>query len=199
MHESSYRHMARLVDRHLEPGRPLSILDVGSLDLNGSYRPLFDRPGWVYRGLDLTAGPNVDLVVESAHCWPLPSGGLDLVVSGQTFEHVELFWLTWLEMVRVLRAGGLIFLIAPSRGPQHRHPVDCWRFYPDGFRALARYGGVELVEVHTDADLDPEPASSEWGDTVGVFRKPLVGRARALRRALAERLQRWVLGGYREQ
>ncbi|HYE50048.1 MAG TPA: class I SAM-dependent methyltransferase [Azospirillaceae bacterium] len=172
MHTSSLNHMADLVGRYLDPARPLSVLDIGSYDVNGSYRPLFEKPGWHYRGCDQSAGPNVDFVLTDPYRLPLPPGSLDLVVSGQAFEHVEFFWISFLEMTRVLKPGGMIFLIAPSRGPEHRYPVDCWRFYPDAYRALARYGGLELLEVTTDWEPHPDPDSGPWGDTVGVFRKP---------------------------
>jgi len=97
------------------------------------------------------------------------------------FEHVEFFWLTWLQMVRVLKSNGFIFLIAPSRGPEHRHPVDCWRFYPDSYRALAKFGGLELMEVSTDLEND---AAGQWGDTVGVYRKAHVSKVAQLRQLL---------------
>lgn len=173
MHESSRRHMRRLIQTHLDPGRSLSVVDVGSYDVNGSYRDLFEVPGWTYRGCDRVAGPNVDLVQEQDYRLPLATGAVDLAISGQALEHVEFFWLLFLELARVVKPGGLVFVIAPSRGPEHRHPVDCWRFYPDGFRALADYARLEPVEIHTDWDEDPDPASAAWGDTVGVFRKPL--------------------------
>jgi hypothetical protein len=58
---------------------------------------------------------------------------------------------------------------------------DCWRYYPDGMRALAAYTRLELREVYTDfppmkgirhayGSIDAKHAY--WGDTVGVFRKP---------------------------
>lgn len=175
MHLSSYEHMAGLIKKYLDSDLPQTIIDVGSYDVNGSYRPLFSQPNWRYIGADLVAGPNVDVVLTSPYRLPFTSYSADIIVSGQAFEHMEFFWLTWLDMVRVLKLGGLIFLIAPSRGPEHRHPVDCWRFYPDGFTALARYGALELLEVHTDWVPHPEPASAPWGDTVGVFRKPRIG------------------------
>jgi hypothetical protein len=65
-------------------------------------------------------------------------------------------------MCRIVRPGGLIFLLAPSRGPEHRYPVDCWRFYPDGFRALAKWAGVHLLEVSTDWEEDSSPDSAPW-------------------------------------
>lgn len=182
MHTSSYEHMTSLVNRYLQAESSLRVVDIGSYDENGTYRPLFSKPGWQYTGIDLSAGPNVDLVLQSPYRFPLPSGSVDLLISGQAFEHVEFFWLSWLEMVRVLRQGGHIFLIAPSRGPEHRYPVDCWRFYPDGFQALAKYAGLQVVEVHTDWEPSAHGDSAAWGDTVGVFQKPWISRtARAKR------------------
>lgn len=171
MHLSSFRNMEKLVGRYLDSAKGGAVFDIGSYDVNGSYRCLFDKPGWQYRGVDLAAGPNVDVVLESAYRLPLPSDSVDLIVSGQAFEHVEFFWVAWLEQVRVLKPGGMIFLIAPSRGPEHRYPVDCWRFYPDGYTALAKYANLDLLEVHTDWEFDADEESAAWGDTVGVFRK----------------------------
>lgn len=192
MHLSSYQHMEDLINRYLSAAEPLSVMDIGSYDVNGSYRSLFGNAKWSYVGVDLERGPGVDVVLESPYMLPRSSGSMDLVISGQAFEHVEYFWMSWLEMVRVLKPGGMIFLIAPSRGPEHRYPQDCWRFYPDGYRALAKFGGCELVEVTTDWEPHADAGSAPWGDTVGVFRKKPVGfRARLSRLAMrvAYRLQ----------
>lgn len=188
MHLSSYQNMEKLVSRYLDPAQRLAVFDIGSYDVNGSYRPLFDKPGWQYRGIDLAAGPNVDVVLDSPYRLPMPSNSADLIVSGQAFEHVEYFWVAWLEQVRVLKPGGMIFLIAPSRGPEHRYPVDCWRFYPDGYTALAKYANLELCEVHTDWEPDPDQESAAWGDTVGVFRKRETGMWETLRHYLLYRV-----------
>jgi len=172
MHMESYQEMARLVRTYLKPEHSLRILDVGSYDVNGSYRPIFDRPGWHYAGADVAPGPNVDVVLREPYRWDLPDAGYDVVISGQAFEHIQFFWLTWLEMVRVLKPGGLIFLLAPGSGPEHRYPVDCWRFYRDGMRALGDYGDVEVLEAETRW-------GNSWADTIGVFRKPARWRAPA--------------------
>lgn len=188
MHASSYEHMTDLVHRHLDPSRPLTIIDIGSYDVNGSYRTLFNQAPWSYTGIDLSHGPGVDVVLSSPYRFPLPSASVDLVVSGQAFEHVEYFWQTWLEMLRVLKPGGRIFLIAPSRGPEHKYPQDCWRFYPDGYRALAKFGHCDLLEVSTDWEPHADPGSSHWGDTVGVFQK----RPANFRQRWAQRAIRWA-------
>jgi len=180
--------MQRLVETRLDRGRALHAIDIGSYDVNGSYRTLFDVPGWRYTGVDLQAGPGVDVVLSSPYRLPFASASVDVVLSGQAFEHIEFFWLSWIEMLRVLKPGGLLFLIAPSRGPEHRYPQDCWRFYPDGYRALAKYGRCELIDVNTDWDAHPDPWSAAWGDTVGVFRALPRGWIERARWALARRL-----------
>ncbi|MFM9914934.1 MAG: methyltransferase domain-containing protein [Rhizobacter sp.] len=197
MHSSSLQHVRQLVHQHLSDKSILKVIDIGSYDVNGSYKPMFVRDGWTYTGVDLAAGPNVDVVLLSPYRLPFPSYSVDVIVSGQAFEHVEFFWLTWLEMVRVLKPGGLIFLLAPSRGPEHRFPQDCWRFYPDGYRALATYGDLEMVSVTTDWAEHPEPDSAPWGDTVGVFRQRSLSWATRLRRRAMQRLRHLLLPGYR--
>lgn len=196
MHVSSLEHVERLVGQYLTGQTKLTIIDIGSYDVNGSYKPFFDQPGWHYTGVDLAAGPNVDVTLESPYRLPFASHSADVIVSGQAFEHVEYFWLTWLEMVRVLKPGGHIFLIAPSRGPEHSFPQDCWRFYPDAFRALAKYGAVELLAVSTDWEPHPDGGSAPWGDTVGVFRQPAMSAGTRLRRRIMQRLRYWVMPGY---
>lgn len=197
MHLSSLEHVERLVSQHLADRPVLQVVDIGSYDVNGSYKQFFDRPGWSYTGVDLAAGPNVDIVLTSPYRLPLASHSVDVIVSGQAFEHVEFFWLTWLEMVRVLRPGGFIFLLAPSRGPEHRYPQDCWRFYPDAYRALADYGALDLIDVSTDWEPHADPDSAPWGDTVGVFQQRPMSAFTRLRRSWAQRLRYWTLPGYR--
>jgi SAM-dependent methyltransferase len=178
--------MRGLKERYLDPRRPLVVGDIGSHDEGFNYRALFANPGWAYVGVDLFAGTNVDVVMPSPYEFPFPDEHFDVLISGQTFEHVKFFWLTWMEMVRTLKPGGYIFLIAPSRGHEHRCPVDCWRFYPDGYRALAEYGRIDCLEAHTDWAAYPWARGRMWGDTVGAFAKPPYG--------LTERAAAWLRG-----
>lgn len=168
--------MQAFCDRYLTPwqGRPLRIFDIGSQDVNGSYRPLFTQGAWEYVGVDMAPGRNVDVVLKDPYAWrELGSRSADVVISGQAFEHIEYFWLTSLEVARVLRPGGLFCLIVPSAGPEHRYPVDCWRFYPDGLRAIARYAGLEVLEAQTDWEGTGGEGSDMWHDAVLVAQKPV--------------------------
>ncbi len=153
---------------------PLLILDLGSFDVNGSYRGFFDISPWLYRGVDMTEGENVDIVLNNPYDWKtIRSNSVDVLISGQAFEHIEFFWITMLEIERVLRPGGLCCIIAPSGGSEHRYPVDCWRFYSDGFAALGRFARLTVVEAFTQWEPDPRYAdlSNSWRDSVLICRK----------------------------
>jgi len=135
----------------------------------------------------MTPGKNVDLVLHDPYRWrAIKAGSAYVIISGQTFEHTEFFWLTIREIARALKVGGLLCLIAPSAGDEHRYPVDCWRVYPDGLRALARYGGLEVLEAWTQWEDRPkyDNESNKWHDSVLVARKLAQDRASNWRRKL---------------
>jgi SAM-dependent methyltransferase len=193
MHLSSMINMEKFRDRYLADRRsePLDILDLGSTDIHGCYRPLFENASWKYTGVDLGPGPNVDIVLKDAYNWrEVRSNSMDLLISGQVLEHVEFFWITLLEISRVLRPGGIACLIAPSSGPEHRYPVDCWRFYPDGLRALARFARLECLEAFTNWEDMGDPSSDPWHDSVLILRKPVRTPAKAVAVRVMQAMQR---------
>ncbi len=98
-------------DSYLKDFRDESIrvLDVGSQVVDEdarSYKQLLTGLPWAYTGLDISPGMNVDVCVKDPYVWPeLASDSFDVVISGQTFEHVPYFWTLAYEMGRVLRQG----------------------------------------------------------------------------------------------
>jgi SAM-dependent methyltransferase len=186
MHNSSLVRMEWFVREFLgaegpgpaHPGRR-RVLDVGSYDVNGSYRQFFPSSRYDYVGLDMAPGPNVDVVPASPYRWKeIGTDTFDVVISGQVLEHAEFFWLTVSEMVRVLKKGGIVCIIAPNGFDEHRYPVDCYRFFADGMVALARYTGLEVIHAHTDCQ--PSSQSQDWHvdgceDSLLIARKPYAG------------------------
>jgi len=182
MHPSSYDKMAEFCRDYL-----------GSCDYNGSYRALFDHAPWRYIGADLQAGENVDLVLRDPYHWrELKSASVDVLVSGQTFEHTEFFWETILEIERVLKPGGLCCLIAPAAGPEHRYPLDCWRIFADGFRAIARYAGLEVLYARSQWEELPQydSESNKWHESILIARKRAESLPRRWRRRIFAGLKR---------
>jgi SAM-dependent methyltransferase len=167
--------MTQFVQNYLSEftNKEISILDIGSQDVNGTYKNLFENPKWKYYGLDIVAGENVNIVVKDIYRWKeIKNQSFDVVISGQALEHVEFFWITMLEIARVLKNNGLLCLIVPSSGPEHRYPKDCWRFFPDGLKALANYSYLETIEAYNCWEnfvIDGEV--NEWKDSVLIAKK----------------------------
>jgi hypothetical protein len=142
MHPNSHKTIAELIIKWTEGCT--TVLDYGSRDVNGTFRDLFPDP-WVYTGCDIEGGPNVDLVMEIDQPIPLESRSVDLVITGNTLEHVRNPFLVVYEMARVMKK--VMIIGAPFKYDEHRYPLDCWRFLPDGMQALADYAGIKCEDT----------------------------------------------------
>jgi SAM-dependent methyltransferase len=185
VHPSAHARMAECIERYLPKDRPYRVVDLGSRRVRRqplTHRELLRHHDHSYLGVDIRPGPNVGAVMQKPYRIPVASGSVDVVLSGQTFEHIPFPWASMLEIARILKPGGYLFLTAPSRGHVHG-PVDCWRYYPDGLRALGAFSGLEVVEARTEFPPRVEEGRRHhyagintdlayWGDSVGVFRKP---------------------------
>lgn len=185
MHPSAHEHMRMCVNRYMRQDRHYRVLDLGSrivVQGHASNRDIFDDYDIEYVGADINPGPNVDVVMDKPYRLPLKSNSIDVVITNQVFEHIPFPWATFMELARVVKPDGLVFVIAPSRGHVHG-ALDCWRYYPDSMRAFAAWGRMHLVEKFTDVPpkrpnsnrVDYAAIDTEhryWGDAVGVFRKP---------------------------
>jgi SAM-dependent methyltransferase len=163
MHNSSMDRMREFVETIPEnKENPLTVLDVGSMDVCGTYRELFPAPRFKYTGLDLEAGKNVDVVATSAYDWLTDPETFDIVISGQCLEHV-LNTHSWMQEVSFhLKPGGICCIIAPWQWDEHKFPVDCWRILPDGMRfLLADIGNLNINKVW-----------KQENDCIGIATKP---------------------------
>ncbi len=172
MHSSSFNEMRFLLERTLPRlGNGALVLDVGSRvadSTNRSYRTIVEALSLKYLGLDMVDGLNVDIVPVDPYVFPVESESIDVVISGQVLEHIEYPWLTMQEVARVLKPNGYAIIIAPSSGPEHKFPTDCYRYYPDGMKALGKWCKLNTVLCLTNWN---ETELFMWGDTVAVFKK----------------------------
>jgi SAM-dependent methyltransferase len=98
--------------------RGARVLEIGAYDVNGSVREQFAGAS-SYVGVDLAAGPGVDLV-SYGHEVDHADGTYDVALSGECFEHDPHWRETFQNMVRLTRPGGLVAFTCASRGrPEH--------------------------------------------------------------------------------
>ena len=169
MDRSSFELMQWFVKSYLKD-EVTTILDVGSMDINGTYKPAFTNPKWKYFGLDIEDGKNVDLVALSPYEYPIDDDVYDVVISGQTGEHVEDIYAWADELIRVLKPGGLLYVAIPAAWNEHRYPVDCWRVLPDGMRWMFVKRTKKVEEVFIGSYYEPFGAWT-MGSTYAVFKK----------------------------
>lgn len=170
MHPTAMSNGKFFFDSYVSRLGKVKLVEVGSQDVNGSLRDVCP-PDVEYIGLDFEDAKGVDIVLTDPYSLPIESESVDIVVTSSCFEHSEMFWLVFTEVLRILKPDGLFYLNVPSNGVFHRYPVDCWRFYPDSGHALVTWGKrcgyrpVLLESYVSRQKLDI------WNDFVAVFLK----------------------------
>lgn len=173
MHQTAKMNCQNFFDcygKYYLPPDQVKVIEIGSQDVNGSLREFVPK-NFEYVGVDFVAGKGVDVILDDPYRLPFESESADIVVSSSCFEHSEMFWLLFLEIMRILKPRGLFYLNVPSNGLFHRYPVDCWRFYPDSGNALVTWANrnqmnVTMLESYTSAQFN-----GLWNDFVAVFLK----------------------------
>lgn len=100
----------------------VTVLDIGSLDINGNMKYFFDPP-FYYIGLDLSEGKNVDVVCP-AHLYK--SGfQFDVVMSSECLEHDMYYVRTLQNMLSLVRPGGLMMFTCASTGRNEHGTLKC--------------------------------------------------------------------------
>jgi predicted SAM-dependent methyltransferase len=114
---------------------PKSILEIGSIDTNGSPRSFFSGD---YLGIDIQKGKGVDLVLSGYLIADYFSEGLfDAVLCLHLLEHVAKPWEIIENVYHVLRSGGLFYVSIPTFGfPKHDYPKDYWRLSEEAVREV---------------------------------------------------------------
>ena len=170
MHGTAMEFGAVFFKAYAQNATGLTILDIGSQDVNGSLRSVAPEQN-TYIGIDFMEAKGVDVVITDPYALPFEDNTADIIVSSSCFEHAEFFWLLFNEAMRLLKPNGLLYINAPSNGDFHRYPLDCWRFYPDSGIALQNWGQrngypcalIESCIGHQKGDI--------WNDFIAVFIK----------------------------
>lgn len=143
-------------DFNLSVGR---VLEVGSYDVNGSPRSVFQSDSTEYIGVDMRAGNGVDVVHDAEkllELWPVES--FDTIICCECLEHTIHPWLIVDSMRSLLKPGGYLYVSTPTYGfPLHRFPVDCYRFGEDAYR-LWLFDDMKVLRLAEVRDEINQPA-----------------------------------------
>lgn len=151
MNVATYEWVAAVADYYKLRGR---VVEVGARCINGSARSVFVGRASSYTGVDLEAGPCVDVVADALAWAPRPAG-LDGVVATEVLEHVADPGALLRRARGWLRPAG--WLLVTTRGPgfpRHEYPGDNGRRWTAmALRSFLAASGYRVVE----AVADPTP------------------------------------------
>jgi len=112
-HPQQIQYIKNLKEKFTSNFVNVKVLEIGSLNINGSVRSLFEDCD--YLGIDVGMGPGVDLVCEG-QTYDAPDNIFDTVISCECFEHNP-YWLeTFKNMVRMCKLNGLIIFTCATTG-----------------------------------------------------------------------------------
>ena len=136
-----------LFEKYAKPaiGRGQRVLEIGPGAVPSALHQLSQDRSPVWHTLDIADNPSLTFPNSPEYCFPIPDGSYDVVLSVNVLEHVKKPWLWLPEVARVTRVGGLVITINPVSWAYHEDPVDCWRIFPEGMKALYEHASLTVL------------------------------------------------------
>lgn len=142
------------------------VLEIGPDTQPSSLRKVIESPVAAWDTLDFHTRTDVPLTyrAEEDYSYPIPDASYDIVLSANVIEHVPRIWVWMKELARICRPGGVVVTINPISWHYHEAPLDCWRIYPEGMRAVSEEAGLDVLvaewgsmDIHWLQRLTPGP------------------------------------------
>ena len=140
----------RIINREEIQGK--SVLEVGSLNINGSLRPLVEAYNpYSYIGIDILTGPGVDEICDSNEiCMRFGHEKFDYIIATELIEHVRSWKITISNFKHALKSNGSILITTRSKGfPFHGYPYDYWRYEINDMESIFSDFHIEAIETDT--------------------------------------------------
>jgi SAM-dependent methyltransferase len=126
-------------------GSNQKVLEIGPDAHPSTYNRLAEHLSPIWHTLDISNHPSLTYPNSDEHAFPIPDNSYDIVISAQVVEHVRKPWIWIQEVARITRPGGIVVTINPVSWVYHEAPVDCWRIYPEGMKALYEDASLTVV------------------------------------------------------
>ena len=178
MHENSRLLFAEFAAKHFLPG--LKVLEVGPDGFPSTYETLVAHRVAEWSTVDLAGDRGLTFRSTTEYSFPIPDAAYDIVLSGQVLEHVRKPWIWIREVARVCKPDGLVITICPVSWTYHEAPIDCWRVYPEGMKALYEEAGLRVVLSRWDS-LE-SPGCKAYRPGVSLAHQPQTWTWRLMRR-----------------
>jgi hypothetical protein len=143
------------------------VIEIGSKSYSqntfNDYRKLCTDNEIKYLGVDLSEGPNVDLIIDFTEDFSVIQEKLKLkfntVICCSVLEHVKDIFKFAKNTTSIINPGGVLFLSVPFIWEYHGYPYDYWRFTPAGVEYLFDQFSFPLeyrtISSHVPKDMVP--------------------------------------------
>lgn len=121
------------------------VLEIGPDSFPSTYQQLTQHLELSWETLDIHGDARLTYPNSAEYSFAIPEGSYDVVVSGQVIEHVRRPWRWIPELARITKVGGLVITINPVSWIYHEAPIDCWRIYPEGMKALYEDSSLTVI------------------------------------------------------
>jgi SAM-dependent methyltransferase len=142
----------------------LTVIEIGSRNINGSVRCHFPGADWI--GLDLHPGPCVDVVCDAMLY--KPSEQVDRVVCCEVFEHTS----HWREIIASvfgwLKPGGIFLITCAGTGRSPHSAIDGGALRPDEHYENIGQHEVEAALRAAGFGKITTRRNERWKDTYAV-------------------------------
>ncbi|MBO0748253.1 MAG: methyltransferase domain-containing protein [Acidimicrobiaceae bacterium] len=164
------------------------VLEIGPDGFPSTYRKeVGDLTNLTWDTLDIFPSDQLTYPASDPYHFPIENDSYDVVLAGQVIEHVPKIWVWIQEVQRVCKPGGTVVIINPVSWDYHEAPVDCWRIYPEGMRALMEDTELEIEECTFRSLEEPgrkrylpgrayshqDPKIRDWGRRLARFGLPI--------------------------
>jgi SAM-dependent methyltransferase len=124
------------------------VLEVGSLNINGSVRQFFTDCDYI--GIDLGIGRDVDVICQGQD-YDAPDNTFDTVISCECFEHNPAWVATFANMHRMVKPSGLIVMSCATtgraeHGTKRTSPSDA-PFCDDYYKNLTEQDFIDNFDI----------------------------------------------------
>ncbi len=137
----------------------MKVLEIGPDKSPSTYQSIVGNNSIVWETLDIFSpemnaysfAKKLTYVSENEYLFHIENESFDIVLSGQVIEHVKKPWIWIKELARICKMGGYVVTIGPISWPHHSAPIDCWRIYPEGMKALYEEANLTLLFSKVEA------------------------------------------------
>jgi hypothetical protein len=168
-HLEQRQYLQRVRDTNPHWFTGVTVLEIGSLNINGTVRDFFTPTSYI--GVDVAPGPGVDHVGHGETI-DFPDNSFDVAISAECFEHNPNWKATFANMHRMARV--VIFTCAsegrPEHGTHNAHPDSSpltldWEYYRN-LNAADFEQTFDLPSMFTEHAFEYNPQSCDlyfWG------------------------------------